>query len=112
MTGLIRQHLLHAKARMVKSANLHRLERQFQVGDWVFLKLQPYVQSSAAVCANQKLVFKFLSPYQVIAKIGSVAYHLALLASSVEHPVFQVSQLKKAVGKQHSVAACPPDANI
>jgi hypothetical protein len=63
MTDLIHQHLLRAKECMAKSANLHRFERQFSVGDWVFLKLQPYVQSSVAVRASHKLAFKFFSPY-------------------------------------------------
>jgi len=43
MSALIRQHLLRAKQRMKHAADSHRLERQFQVDDWVFLKLQPYV---------------------------------------------------------------------
>ena len=73
MTDLIRQHLLRAKARMVKSANMKRSERQFDIGDWVFLKLQPYVQPSVAARASHKLSFKFFGPYQVIAKVGTVA---------------------------------------
>ena len=45
---LIRQHLLRAKQRMKKNADLHRSERQFELNNWVYLKLQPYVQSSLA----------------------------------------------------------------
>ena len=48
MSEVIRQHLLRAKQRMKHSANAHHSERQFQVDDWVFLKLQPYVQTSVA----------------------------------------------------------------
>lgn len=109
MTDLIRQHLLRAKTRMVKFANLHRSKCQFAVGDWVYLKLQPYVQSSVAARASHKLAFKFFGPYQVLAKVGSIAYRLALPAFSSVHPVFHVSQLKKAVGKHQSVTPCPPD---
>ena len=103
VTDLIRQHLLRAKARMVKSANMKRSERQFDIGDWVFLKLQPYVQSSVEALASHKLSFKFFGPYQVIAKVCTVAYRLALPASSAIHPVFHISQLKKSVGQQQSV---------
>ena len=43
MTKLVKQHLYRAKQRMKKQADEHRLEREFQVDEWVFLKLQPYV---------------------------------------------------------------------
>jgi hypothetical protein len=112
MTDLIRQHLLRAKARMAKSANLNRSERQFAVGDWVFLKLQRYVQSSIAARANHKLSFKFFGPFQVTAKVGTVVYRLALPASSSVHPVFHVSQLKKSVGQQQTITATPPEPDI
>lgn len=57
------------------------------VGDTVYLKLQPYVQSSLAPCSNQKLAFCFFVPFTVISKIGLVAYKLALPPSSHIHPV-------------------------
>jgi hypothetical protein len=52
MKGLIKQHLSRAQDRMKQQADKGRSERQFQVGDMVYLKLQPYVQSSLAPRAN------------------------------------------------------------
>jgi hypothetical protein len=75
----------------------------------VFLKAQPYVQSSLAPRANQKLSFKFFGPYKVLSKIGNVAYKLQLPASSLVHPVFHVSQLKPVVGNHQEVTADLPD---
>jgi hypothetical protein len=43
MTDLVKQHLNRATVRMKSQADKHRSERQFQVGDLVLLKLQPYM---------------------------------------------------------------------
>jgi hypothetical protein len=109
MTEVVKQHLAQAKDRMKKQVDLKRAERSFQSGDWVFLKARPYVQSSLAPRANQKLSFKFFGPYQVLSRIGNVAYKLQLPASSLVHPVFHVSQLKPVVGNHQEVTADLPD---
>jgi hypothetical protein len=93
MTALVKQQLNRAVLRMKFQADKNRSERHFDARDWVFLKLQPYVQSSLAPRANQKLAFKFFGPFQILQKIGQVAYKLALPESSSLHPVFHVSQL-------------------
>jgi hypothetical protein len=111
MSEVIRQHLLRAKQRMKHYVDGHRSERQFQVNDWVFLKLQPYVQSSVADRSSQKLAFKFFGPYKVVERVGSIAYRPELLSSSSVHPVFHVSQLKKAVGARHTVTSTWPLAS-
>ena len=111
MFAVIRQHLLRAKQRMKHAADSHRSERQLQVDDWVFLKLQPYVQTSIADRRSQKLAFKYFGPYKVLARVGSVAYRLELPPSSTVHPVFHVSQLKKAVGARHTVTTTLPPAS-
>jgi hypothetical protein len=95
MHALIKQHLSRAQLRMKKQLDKHRSERQFEIGDKVFVKLQPYVQSSLAPRSNQQLAFKFFGSYKVLSRLGSVAYKLALPPSSSIHLVFHVSQLKK-----------------
>jgi len=70
------------------------------------------MQSSLAHRSNQKLAFKFFGPYRILACVGAVAYRLELPASSSVHPVFHVSQLKKSVGKSHSVTSHPPSEVI
>jgi hypothetical protein len=62
---LIKQHLNRATLRMKHQADKGRTERQFNVGDLVFLKIQPYVQSSLDPRSNQKLAFKFYGTYVV-----------------------------------------------
>jgi hypothetical protein len=59
----------------------------------VYMKLQPYIQTSVEPRANQKLSFKFFGPFRVLERIGKVAYRLHLPTSSSVHPVVHVSQL-------------------
>jgi hypothetical protein len=43
---LLKDNLVLAQNRMKQQADQHRSERSFDVGDWVFLRLQPYKQMS------------------------------------------------------------------
>jgi hypothetical protein len=95
MTSLIQQHAHRASARMKQQADKGRTERSFQVGDRVFLKLQPYIQSSLAPRANKNLAYKYFGPFTVLRKIGKAAYKLELPVTSLIHPVFHVSQFKR-----------------
>jgi hypothetical protein len=104
MTRLIRQHLSHAQHRIKKQADKHRTERELAVGTMVYLKLQPYVQSSIMGRANQKLSFKFFGPFQVLDRVGAVAYHLDLSNHSTIHLVVHVCQLKLTVGFKGNVS--------
>lgn len=91
MSTLIQQHLTRAQKRMKHQADKSRSERVFSVGDWVYLKLQPYIQASLAPRANQKLAYKFFGPFQVVSRVGDVAYKLKLPDESAIHPIFHVS---------------------
>jgi hypothetical protein len=74
------------------------------VGDLVFLKIQPYVQSLMAPWSNQTPTFKYFGPFPMVQKIGTVAYKLDLPSHASIHLVFHVSQLKKAVGSELQVS--------
>jgi hypothetical protein len=76
---------------MKSQADKHRVECVFQPGDWVYMKLQAYVQSSMAARSNKKLSFWFYGPYKVIQRVGEVAYKLELPEGSRIHPVLHVS---------------------
>jgi hypothetical protein len=93
---------------MKMQADKNRSERSFVAGDWVYLKLQPYVQLSVSRRSNQKLSYKYFGPYLILQKVGVVAYKLQLPASSQIHPVVHVCQLKKALPP--AVEVSPDDA--
>ena len=79
---------------MKTQADKGRSEREFSVGTMVYLKLQPYIQTSVAQRSNQKLAFRFFGPFKILQRIGKVAYKLDLPADCRIHPVVHVSQLK------------------
>jgi hypothetical protein len=77
----------------------HRIERSFEVGDLVFLRLQPYRQSSMKKSGAEKLKPRFYGPYRIMCPVNKVAYEIDLPEGGKIHNVFHVSCLKKAVGK-------------
>jgi len=91
LTKLIQQQLLRAQQRIKSQADKKRSERIFQVGDLVYVKLQPYIQTTVASRSNQKLSFRFFGPFRVLQRVGRVAYKLDLPPSSKIHPVVHVS---------------------
>nr|GEW94430.1 hypothetical protein [Tanacetum cinerariifolium] len=86
------------KDRMRNQANSKRQEVTFQVGDYAFLKIQPYRQKSLVKRHYEKLSPRFFGPYHVKCAIGPVAYELELLDDAKIHLVFHVSMLKPVHG--------------
>ena len=93
----LKSHLLCAQEQMWRSANLHQRDVVLEVSDWVYIKPWPHTQQSMVQRIHSKLSPRYYGPFQVIQKIGLVAYKLHLSATSKIHPLFHVSLLKCAV---------------
>ncbi|GMJ08032.1 hypothetical protein HRI_004472400 [Hibiscus trionum] len=112
---MLKFHLKRAQERMKQQADKRRVDCDFQTGDMVFLKLQPYRQQSVQHKVSQKLAPKWFGPFKIVSKIGSTAYKLELPIGSKIHPVFHASQLKKRIGSDVFSTELPligPDGGI
>ncbi|WVZ13310.1 hypothetical protein V8G54_017840 [Vigna mungo] len=105
-------HLSRAQDLMVQQANKKRREMQFMVGDWVYLKIRPHRQASMLVRLHSKLSARYFGPFQVLQRVGQVAYRLQLPETSRIHPIFHVSQLKKAVGEKRIEKDLPAELQV
>jgi hypothetical protein len=108
MITQLRENLTQAQQRIKKFADLNRTDREFVVGDLVYLKLHPYRQHAFNIPQHIKLMTKYYRPFKILQKIGSAAYKLQLPPSIEIHPVFHVSQSKKHIGTQSCTAGQSP----
>lgn len=108
MQQLLQHNLNYARQQMKKQSDKQRTERTFTPGDEVFIKLQPYVQSSVAKRAHHKLSFRYFGPYNIIRAINPVVYEVELPPNSRIHPIFHVSQLRKVLRPGTPASLNPP----
>ncbi|CAM8954211.1 unnamed protein product [Rhodiola kirilowii] len=91
----LQANIRRAQIRMEQQANAHRLDKSFAVGEWVYIHLQPYRQTSVKSGGSNKLSKRFYGPFEITDRIGMVAYRVALPPAARIHNVFHVSLLRK-----------------
>ncbi|KAK7278988.1 hypothetical protein RJT34_24029 [Clitoria ternatea] len=92
--ALIREKIKIAQDRQKSYYDNRHRPLEFQVGDWVFLRIS-LIKGIGRILKSQKLNLKYIGPYQILERIGEVAYRLDLpqLLTNI-HNVFHVSQLR------------------
>lgn len=100
----MKEQLLKAQEKMRLYADKKRTERRLFLYSFLGLFDQPYRQITVQGKSNQKLRPKYYGPFEILEKIGKMAYKLNLPEGSQIHPVFQVSQLKARVGNNSTTS--------
>ncbi|KAJ0556028.1 putative nucleotidyltransferase, Ribonuclease H [Helianthus annuus] len=96
----IRQRMAAARDRQKAYADKRRKPLEFEVGDRVLLKVSPW-KGVVRFGKRGKLNPRYVGPFEIIEKIGKVAYKLKLPAElGAVHNVFHVSNLKKCLSDE------------
>ena len=92
---MIRKRLKVAIDRQKSYAEMKRKDIRYEIREKVFLKVSPW-KKVMRFGENGKLSPRFIRPYEVIEKVGPVAYRLALPPDLEKiHNVFHVSMLRR-----------------
>jgi hypothetical protein len=93
----IQTNLKAAQSRQKSYADIRRRPLQFQVGDFVYLRVSP-TRGVQRFGVKGKLAPRYVGPFEILEICGSVAFHLQLPPQlAAIHAIFHVSQLRKCV---------------
>ncbi|GKB59465.1 reverse transcriptase domain-containing protein, partial [Tanacetum coccineum] len=97
MWAEIKDILKAARDRQKSYADKRRKPLDFSVGDYVLLKVSPW-KGVVRFGKKGKLTPRFVGPFEIIKKVGTVAYRLDLPEElNGVHDTFHVSNLKKCL---------------
>ena len=93
----IRRRIKIAQDRQKSYADVKRKDVSFEIGDKVFLKIAP-MKGVVRFGKKGKLQPRYMGPFEILEKIGDVAYRLTLPPELAGvHDVFHVSLLRRYV---------------
>ena len=103
----IRERMKTAQSRQKSYANCRRRLLEFEPSKKVFLKISP-TKGITRFRKRGKLNPRFIGPFEVLERIGKVAYRLALPPSlSGVHDIFHVSMLRKYIADPSHILRYP-----
>jgi hypothetical protein len=90
-----REKLKAAQSQQKSYADKKRREVSFSPGNFAYLKVLP-IRGTRRFQVHGKLAPRYIGPYQVLKRVGAVAYRLELPEEMSDiHPMFHVSQLRR-----------------
>eukprot|EP00253_Pinus_taeda_P015383 PITA_15383 len=96
MVKRVRDNLKVAQDRQKKFADRKRNFKEYQIGEHVYVRIRAK-KSTLQWSSCAKLEPRFCGPFQILARVGPVAYQLTLPNHIRVHNVFHVLVLKKYV---------------
>jgi hypothetical protein len=94
---IIRNNLKAAQSRQKSYADKRRKPIQFEVGNFVYLRVSP-TRGVQRFGIKGKLAPRYIGPFEILEICGPVAYRLQLPPQlAAIHNVFHVSQLRKCI---------------
>jgi Retroviral aspartyl protease/RNase H-like domain found in reverse transcriptase/Reverse transcriptase (RNA-dependent DNA polymerase)/Integrase zinc binding domain/Retrotransposon gag protein/Zinc knuckle len=104
----VRDRLKTVQDRQKKYVDQKRRDIEFAVGDHVYLKVSPW-KGVMRFGKKGKLSPRFIGPFEILERVGAVAYRLALPPSfSSIHNVFHISMLRKCMTDPTKVVRLEP----
>ncbi|XP_021722778.1 uncharacterized protein LOC110690261 [Chenopodium quinoa] len=94
---MIQEKIKSAQDRQKNYSDLKRRDEEYEVGEKVLLKISP-MKGEMRFGKRGKLSLKYIGPYEIIQKVGKVAYKLDF-PNELErvHNVFHVRQIRKYI---------------
>jgi len=84
-----------AKSRNKSCADNRQKSLEFHFGDNVFLKVSP-MKGMPSFSWKEKLSPRFIGPFEILERVGNLAYHLALPPKLAQvHNIFHITMLRK-----------------
>jgi hypothetical protein len=104
---IIQANLKTAQSRQKSYADRRRKPLQFQIGDFVYLRVSP-TKGVQRFGIKGKLAPRYIGPFKILEICGPVAYKLLLPPQmSAIHDIFHVSQLKKCIKVPSEIIEIP-----
>ena len=95
--NMIRERLKIANDRQKSYVDNRRRDLKFEMGDQVFLRVSPW-KGILRFGKRGKLSPRYIGPYEIVDKVGVVAYRLRLPSELANiHDVFHVFMLRKYI---------------